>query len=49
MIRLFKRVLRSEDSHESVVECRRCGANLESADVDHCPACGSSEVASYRL
>jgi len=32
-----------------IVECRRCGATLESADVERCSECGSSEIATYRL
>jgi rRNA maturation endonuclease Nob1 len=50
MIRVLKRVLPSlPDSSSSVVECRRCGTNLDSEDVECCPECGSSEVAVFEL
>ncbi len=36
------------DSGEIIYECRNCGETV-SADTDDCPACGSTEIASYRL
>jgi len=48
MIRLLTRLFGRPET-DSIVECRRCGATLESADVERCSECGSSEIATYRL
>lgn len=49
MIQVLKQVLRLPKRSDLVVECRQCGANLDSEDVDSCPECGSTEVVTYQL
>ncbi|WP_255151719.1 hypothetical protein [Halorarius halobius] len=41
----LRRALRAEPSAD-LRECRRCGTSVDGAT---CPACGSTEIASYRL
>ena len=47
MIQTVRRIL-SRTREESVVECRDCGANVES-ETDICPRCSSTEIASYEI
>jgi len=49
MIQTLKRVLPISGPSDAVVECRQCGANVESMDVDSCPECGCSDLVEYRL
>jgi len=46
LVRLLRRL--GAGGLRTIRECRRCGTTVE-AETDACPACESTEIATYRL
>lgn len=48
MMGRLRSVFGERPGEPTIVECRHCGTAVEDVDVD-CPACGSDEIARYRV